>query len=355
MSLSVIDRYVTKKEKDLLEYAKILETIISIDDNKIWQNKKEFISICRDIIEIYSEEYYFQNNKHKDNPIEYLNDNINYVLKSLIEYCRLHDRMSILKTCKNEMFLISVIVCTACYVDFASNVVDGDYFDTKNKFKYLLNYLRKTKVLVIKDNKYLINDLFDALKRNLSEDKKIIDGFENGNYYNTYKMISNNPLYYEVNFSYKIPGLENFDENLVKGVLKSYDEKISAISYDLLAVRILKELISNKEMDKYVIRVSKTLKKAGVLRLFDNKYLKEFVKILIPWEDEVQYEKIIKDYKDIGIDFIYDYKNVEDVNPTIFVNDMELLVNKEFINNNLENQLSFEKMNIKLVVRNKED
>ena len=198
MSLSVIDRYVTKKEKDLLEYAKILETIISIDDNKIWQNKKEFISICRDIIEIYSEEYYFQNNKHKDNPIEYLNDNINYVLKSLIEYCRLHDRMSILKTCKNEMFLTSVIVCTACYVDFASNVVDGDYFDTKNKFKYLLNYLRKTKVLVIKDNKYLINDLFDALKRNLSEDKKIIDGFENGNYYNTYKMIakdSNGKLY----------------------------------------------------------------------------------------------------------------------------------------------------------------
>lgn len=355
MSLSVIDKYVTKKEKDLLEYAKILETIISIDDNKIWKSKKEFISICRDIIEIYSDEYYFQNNKHKDNPIEYLNDNINYVLKSLIEYCRLHDRMEILKTCKNEMFLTSVIVCAACYVDFASNVVDGDYNDTKNKFKYLLNYLKKTKVLVIKDNKYLINDLFDALKRNLSEDKKIIDGFDNENYYNTYKMISNNPFYYEVSFSYKIPGLENFDENLVKGVLKNYDEKISAISYDLLAVRILRELISNKEMDKYVIRVSKTLKKAGVLRLFDNKYLKEFVKILIPWEDEVQYEKIIKDYKEIGVGFIYDYKNNEDVNPTIFVNDMELLVNKEFINNNLENQLSFEKMNIKLVVRNKED
>lgn len=39
----------------------------------------------------------------------------------------------------------------------------------------------------------------------------------------------------------------------------------------------------------------------------------------------------------------------------MFVNDMELLVNKEFINNNLDNQISFDKMNIKLVVKNKEE
>ena len=44
MSLSVIDKYVIKKEKDLLEYAKILESIISIDNNKMWQTKKEFVS-----------------------------------------------------------------------------------------------------------------------------------------------------------------------------------------------------------------------------------------------------------------------------------------------------------------------
>ena len=53
--------------------------------------------------------------------------------------------MGLIRTWKNETFLLSVIICTACYVDFASNVVDGDYQDTKNKFKYLLSYLRKTK------------------------------------------------------------------------------------------------------------------------------------------------------------------------------------------------------------------
>lgn len=53
--------------------------------------------------------------------------------------------------------------------------------------------------------------------------------------------------------------------------------------------------------------------------------------------------------------FIYKYDSNENVNPTMFVNDMELLVNKEFINNNLDNQISFDKMNIKLVVKNKEE
>ena len=57
VSLSVIDKYVVKKEKDLLEYAKILESIISIDDNKMWQNKKEFALYAKEIIEIYADTY----------------------------------------------------------------------------------------------------------------------------------------------------------------------------------------------------------------------------------------------------------------------------------------------------------
>lgn len=355
MSLSVIDKYVIKKEKDLLEYAKILESIISIDNNKMWQTKKEFVSFAKEIIEIYGDAYYFQNNKHKDNPIEYSNDNINFILKAIIEYYRLHDKMNLIKTLKNETFLLSVIICTACYVDFACNVVDGDYQDTKNKFKYLLGYLRKTKLLIVKDNKYFINDLFEAIKKNCAEDKKIIEGFNNPNYRNEYKMISNNPTYYEVKFSYEIPGLEEFDESLVKGVLKDYENKIQEISYDILASKVLEELISNREMDKYVIKIDKGLKKARLLRLFDNKYLKEIVKILVPYEEEIKYQNLIKDYKEIGMSFIYKYDSNDNVNPTMFVNDMELLVNKEFINNNLDNQISFDKMNIKLVVKNKEE
>lgn len=355
MSLSVINKYITKKEKDLLSYAKILESLISIENNKMWQNKKEFSAFAKEIIEIYSEKYYFQNNIHKENPIEYSNDNINFVLKSIIEYCRLHDKMEMLRSWKNETFLLSVIICTACYVDFASNVVDGDIQDTKNKFKYLLSYLRKTKILEVKDNKYFINDLFDEVKKNASEDKKILEYLDSDDFRNEYKMISNNPVYYEVLFSYEVPGLKEFDETLTKGVLKKYDAKIREISYDLLEVHLLKELISNMEMDKYLIRINKDMKKASLIKFFDNKYLKEFVEILVPYDKEIEYQNIINDYKEIGMNFIYEMDIDEEIEPTSLVNDMNLLVSKEFVKNNANNQMSFEKMNVKLVVKNKEE
>lgn len=355
MSLSVINKYITKKEKDLLSYAKILESLISIENNKMWQNKKEFSAFAKEIIEIYSEKYYFQNNIHKENPIEYSNDNINFVLKSIIEYCRLHDKMEMLRSWKNETFLLSVIICTACYVDFASNVVDGDIQDTKNKFKYLLSYLRKTKILEVKDNKYFINDLFDEVKKNASEDKKILEYLDSDDFRNEYKMISNNPVYYEVLFSYEVPGLKEFDETLTKGVLKKYDAKIREISYDLLEVHLLKELISNMEMDKYLIRINKDMKKASLVEFFDNEYLKEFIKILVPYDKEIEYQNIINDYKEIGMNFIYEMDIDEEIEPTSLVNDMQLLVSKEFVKNNANNQMSFEKMNVKLVVKNKEE
>ena len=355
MSLSVINKYITKKEKDLLSYAKILESLISIENNKMWQNKKEFSVFAKEIIEIYSEKYYFQNNIHKENPIEYSNDNIHFVLKSIIEYCKLHDKTEMLRSWKNETFLLSVIICTACYVDFASNVVDGDIQDTKNKFKYLLSYLRKTKLLEVKDNKYFINDLFDEVKKNASEDKKILEYLDSEDFRNEYKMISNNPVYYEVLFSYEVPGLKEFDENLSKGVLKKYDAKIREISYDLLEVHLLKELISNMEMDKYLIRINKDMKKASLVKFFDNEYLKEFIKILVPYDKEIEYQSIISDYKEIGMNCIYEMDIDEEIEPTSLVNDMELLVSKEFVKNNENNQMSFDKMNIKLVVKNKEE
>lgn len=355
MSLSVINKYIKKKEKDLLSYAKILESLISIENNKMWQNKKEFSVFAKEIIEIYSEKYYFQNNIHKENPIEYSNDNINFILKSIIEYCKLHDKTEMLRSWKNETFLLSVIICTACYVDFASNVVDGDIQDTKNKFKYLLSYLRKTKLLEVKDNKYFINDLFDEVKKNANEDKKILEYLDSDDFRNEYKMISNNPVYYEVLFSYEVPGLKEFDENLTKGVLKKYDAKIREISYDLLEIHLLKELISNMEMDKYLIRIKKDMKKASLVKFFDNEYLKEFIKILVPYDKEIEYQSIISDYKEIGMNFIYEMDIDEEIEPTSLVNDMELLVSKEFVKNNENNQMSFDKMNIKLVVKNKEE
>ena len=97
------------------------------------------------------------------------------------------------------------------------------------------------------------------------------------------------------------------------------------------------------------------MKKASLVKFFDNEYLKEFIKILVPYDKEIEYQNIINDYKEIGMNFIYEMDIDEEIEPTSLVNDMQLLVSKEFVKNNANNQMSFEKMNVKLVVKNKEE
>ena len=75
----------------------------------------------------------------------------------------------------------------------------------------------------------------------------------------------------------------------------------------------------------------------------------------MPYDEEIDYEAIIKAYKDIGIGIIYEMNSDEEIDATSLMNDLTLLVSKEFIKNNQNNQISFDKMNIKLIVKNKED
>lgn len=355
MSLSVIDKYVAKKEKDLLEYAKILESLITTENNNMWSSKKEFSGFAKEIIEIYASKYYFQNNKHKDNPIEYSNDNINFVLKSIIEYFKNNEKIGMIKKWKNETFLLSVILCTACYVDFATNVVDGDFQDTKSKFKYLLNYLSKTKVLIIKDNKYFINDLFDAIKKNMNEDNKVVNAFISDNYQNNYKLISNHPVYYEISFTYDIPELKEYDDKLVNKVKKEYNAKFKEVMMEIYSFHLLKELISNKEIKVHLIKIDKVFKRSVFNKYLDNEYIKKYTKVLVSLKEESEYQNIISEYKNLGIGVVYEINSDEEISTDTLINDIELLVSSEFVKNNEVNKLAFDKKNIKLVVKNKEE
>lgn len=357
MSLNVIDKYVEKKKKDLFEYAKILAEIICIDDNKLWKNKEEFKSLAKAVIEKYASVYYFENNANRDNPIKYSNDNINNVLKSIIEYYKTNNNMTVLRTNKNEVFLLSVIICTSCYLDFACNVVDGDFIDTKNKFKYLLLYLKKTNILKVYNNdKVTINELFEQIKKNIKEDEKAFGYFKDTDCMNKYYLYTGEPLYYKFDFKKTISGLEEYDTSLVLEVAKKYEAKFLEISYELLTADILMELVSNRDMINYLVPVNSILKKKkNLLKIFDNNYIKGYMKLLVNTKEEAEYNDLLNDARKMGIKIIYEYDEVDNVNADIFTYDMEIIVKQEFIDNNKENAYEWQKNNIKFVIKNKED
>ncbi len=357
MSLSVIDKYVEKKKKDILEYAKILESLIALEDNKMWNNKTEFSVISKEIISLYADKFYFDNNIHRDNPIEYSNDNINHVLQAIIEYSKKNNKESMLLDLKNETFLFSVIICTACYLDIATNVIDGVFVDTKSKFKYLLNYLKKTDFLkVYNSDRVRINELFKAIKKNTKEDAKFFEYFENENWFNRYLTYTKDPYYYMVTFEYNILGLQEFDSSLVTKVRRSYQTKLLDVSYELLSIHILKELISNREVGIYLLKMNDALnKKPSLLKVFSNAYCKKYVKVLVDLDMEINYRDALEEMKKMGIDVIYEYNEVGNVNENKFTYNMEIIVPDEFIKNNEENKYTWDKNGIKFVTKNMED
>ena len=357
MSLSVIDKYVEKKKKDLLEYSKILESLITLEENKMWNNKSEFSVYSKEIISLYADKYYFDNNIHRDNPIEYSNDNINYVLQSIIEYCKNNNKEGMLRELKNETFLLSVIICTSCYLDIATNVVDGNFKDTKTKFRYLLSYFKKTKILkVFANDKIRINGLFDAIKKNTKEDSRFFEYFKSDNCFNEYISYTKDSNYYLVDFKYSIPALDDFDDALVKKVKKSYQTKILETSLDLLSIYILEELISNRVMSIYLVNIDEVLdKKLSLLKMFDNKYYKEYIKFLVSLDKEVEFNDAINTINNMGFKVVYEFDNEENVNENKFTYDMEVIVPKEFLNNNAENKYTWDKFGVKFVIKNKED
>ena len=356
MSISVVDKYVAKKKNDLLDYAKILESIISIKDNHMWDSKKDFSLYAKDIIDIYADSYYFDNNKNRNNPIVYSNDNINLVLRSIIDYFRKKGEPNKVKEWKNETFLMSVIVCTSCYVDFATNIVDGNYQDTKSKFKFLLKYFKKTNMLEIMDDKFLVNNLFETIKKNSNLDIRFLELLNDISARNKYSVYSKNPLYYTFEFEYEIPNIEEKDKDIAEKLKKEYSIEFKEISFDLLGTEILMKLISNAEMGCYLIKADELLKKKpSLLNIFNSKYYKDFIRLLINYEEDNEYNDLANSFINNGGKVLYVYEGTEAVIDNFFTSDLEVLVYEEFMKNNQENINKWESNNVKFVVRNKED
>lgn len=356
MSNIVIDKYLTKKKKDLVEYAKILEPIITIENNLLWTTKQEFSELATEVVEQYVDNFYFDNNIHRGNPMEYSNDNINSVLKSFIEYCKINNKTNILQERKNETFLLSVIICAACYADIASNVVDGNYQDTKNKFKYLLQYFKKTDILKIKTTTTVINNLFTKVKANITKEDKFFKAFLTENSYNKYWLYTKEPQYYMTSYYYKVDGLENYDTNMVRSINQEYRDKYLNISYELLGIEILKELITNNEMKKYLIPITSTaMKKDSVLNCLDDERIKDYFRILIDFEDIKDYKELITKLEAKGFRFVYEFSGNDEVSANTFLRNMDVIVTEEFKKKNEDKMYSWKNQGINFIIKNVEE
>ena len=355
MSSNIVEKYKSKKKKDLASYSKILEKIITLENNNLWKTNQKFNSICRGIIDYFVDNYYFDNNRNRNNPIEYSNDNINNVLLSIVEYYKLQNQSNLIKEMKNETFVLAVIVCTAAYVDIAANVIDGDYISLKNKLKALLKHLSKTKLLkVYANDKVTINSLFEKVRKSIAEEEKFFSYFEELDCKNEYQKVSNNPLYYKVRFVYKLEDIEKYDKKLVEKYRSEYIDKYLNICYELLLLLLLKENLMNRDIGTYLIPVTDTIiSKDNGLKVFDIPNFKEHIKLSISLLMYEENKKNINKMIEKGFKIIYRYSGT-DIKIFNDKSDMEVLCTKEFLTNNSTLIGKLKEKNIVFVEENSE-
>lgn len=349
----MIEKYLTRKKKNMLEYAKTLEELITLENNTLWKTKQEFVNLAKDVIDIYVEDYYFDNNIHRDNPVEYSNDNINYVLKSMIEYCKRAKVTYFLQEKKNETFLLSVIITTCCYVDISANVADGDFAATKRKFRYLLEYLQKTNILkVYINNTRIIKELFDKLKENNTKEEKFFEAFVNPNFYNTYRLYTKNPGYYLVDYRYSLEGLDEENPTLVNGIKEKFREKFVKSSNELLEIHLIKELLTNNDVRKYLVEAPK---KESLLEPFNDMRIKENILLLFSFQDYKKNEEYIINLKNKGYKVIYEIEKSEELEFISSVRDINLIVDKDMLAKYEDKLPTWKKQGIEFILKNKEE
>lgn len=342
MSSNVIDKFKDKKKKVLVTYAKILENIITLENNTLWQKASDFAPICEGVVSAFADKYYFDNNINRNNPVEYLNDNINAVLLSIIEYYKSINKPDVVKANKNETFLISVIVCTASYVDIASNVIDGDYLAMKKNFQKLLKHLNQMEILKIYvNNKMILDKLFKEVKKNINLEKKFFNYYKSPAWHNEYQIVSTEPLYYKVKFIYKIEGLYKENPKLLIKYQKAYLKENLKISYDLLTILLMKEYIMNKEVNVYLVPTLEEMI-GEELNMLDIPLIKNNIKVLAPLERYEAYSKID------NFDVVYFYRG-DNEQEILSKRDIEVIVPKEYMKKESSNLEKYQELNIKLV------
>lgn len=306
MSGSVIERYKEWKKKNLLEFSGILESIITLENNTLWTKRRDFDEISKSIIDVYVEKYYFDNNINRNNPIEYSNDKLNTVLLSIIDYYKNIGSFEYLNSKKNETFLLTIIICAASYLDIAANVVDGNYIKLKNKFKVLLRHLQKTGILkVYVNDRIQIKKLFEVVRENIAIEEKFFGYFEREDGYNTYKIISKEPILLEVDFNSKIDILQKYNSKLVDNINAKYTKEYFELKIELLSILLLKENLMNKTVNNYLVTIPNDLVKRVNLKVLNDDLYKSNIKLGVDLEYYWSDKEKIEELKKSGFEVVY--------------------------------------------------
>lgn len=338
MNNSVISKYFLWKKKVILAYSKMIETLVSTENNNIWKNRKEFDLLCKNIINEYVDKYLFNEEEIlKDDgiDIEIKSKELDKIFLAISDYFKKINSLDRINDNKKETLLLTMIIYSASSLDQINSVFNTniDYLETINK---LLDDYKEMKLFKVKKtHETQVGKLIELLKTNRLKEKAMFDSLTDSSSYNKYISVCKEKNLFIVEYNYYIQGLERYSKTEVNSVFGKKDvyDELSFISVDLIINTILKEISLRRKISKYAIVVYKNFykKSKNLSRLSSTMCdLKKNISLLISYEDYISDMPLIDKVRSYGFNIIVDTHLLESFDIKKINNKDNILVNKTY-------------------------
>lgn len=309
--MSVLEAYLNKKKKNIVEYSKIISDFITIKTSNLWKNKSEFNRDLKDITSLYIDKLYFQ--ELDDDPVlmvDYydlynnIDDELNILLYFVTEYYKK-------KNIKTQEYVLEILYLTVL-LDTAVKIEK----DNKKYKDYIYKLIKNTKenFKVKKRYENYINSISNLIKNNKRLEETFYSYFETNDFYNEFQRI-NNGLYY-VRYKYEIND-SNYKKEYVNKIFKKQklEEEYYLMAYEILSLTLLKTNYN------YIIKIPYGyIKKINKInQIFYNQKFKDRIIFLLDYNKSNKRNELIRVLKNNG------YKVGVITNEEIFDNDVQII------------------------------
>ena len=350
MNNSVLSRYYLWKKKTILSYSKLIETLVSTSNNKIWKNRKEFDILCKNIINEYVNKYLFNEEEiYKDDgiDIDIKSKELDKIFLSISDYFKKINSLDRINNNKKETLLLTMIIYSASNLDKINSPfnVNIDYLETINK---LFQDYNEMKLFKVKSNyETQLGKLIELLKTNRYKEKRLFEILSSPISYNKYVSVSKEKELYIAEYNYYIKGIENYSKSEITKVFDNkcvYDD-FCFISLDLISITILKEISLRKKVSGYAIVMYKNFyKKVKNLIRFDKDMgsLKKKISLLINYNDYVSDSVLMDKIRSYGFNIIVNTHLIDKFNIHNINSKDEILVDRSYDKELEDNMILFD-------------
>lgn len=358
---NIVDKYFTRKKKQLYDYCKMINEFLVYNDDQIWKSSSEFNELVKSTINEYIDNYYFKPMDNFENYNEYLGELVKCDNRfKTILVCSQKNLSNELKTnnYKVSLYIISLIVYTSVVLNRFTYPYNNYKISVKNvssiidpMFKNVsfITYKYSSKVnkeltYLIKKNDGLESRFFNSLNELNSEESK-----------NIYECIDKNKKFYKIIYKYHIEGLDTYRDKDVEKYMKRITGDLNTISYELSTTCALKSRMRGSDITLlFPIKLDFYEKESEINKLFrvtSNGGIKDIIKFYIEYDDFKNHMGIIRILSNAGFKMALNYKDNRELPYGTFNEIKTATIENEFLEINKSNIESWKNNGVEFIIK----